>query len=80
MVTYDDYIRSRKWCEDIGEALQDETLMGEKGYLYFDAYFIIQKPDGMLWTIVEKSEYEDADLGKLERILWNEWVKDEINS
>src|SRR5580704_7043750 len=72
---------TRRHVESIG----DELSGGDEGAGFvYSCGFIMEtvnqtdQPLPRYHLIIERSEWLDDDLAKLERILWDEWVKDEI--
>ena len=66
--TFEDFVASRTPCNDLGETLSDESLMGMSGFLYADYAFIASSGDAY-WTIAERDEIVGS-LDECERWLW----------
>lgn len=80
-MTFEEFQASRTWCEDLGKALQDESLQGIGGNLYDNSFYIglFSDQPRKWWLIIERGEYVSADLAQLERRLWDEFADGEIN-
>ena len=75
---FNEFVQSRVWQEDLSKVdVGAET--GTKGWLYADSFWIAQADDGQWDLILGNQEWLDADLGKLERILWEDFANGEIN-
>lgn len=73
-MTLQEFRESRREVEDIGEALNDECMMGESGYLYDDSYYIAKErdPDAPhMWWMLIGNHWEGGVLSHLEETLYN---------
>lgn len=53
-----------------------DTVYFRKVLVYLDGLYIIEKHNGLFNTTIDRSEYEDPNLGSIERRLYQYW-KDE---
>lgn len=56
MKTLQQFIATRTVCADLGLALRDEDLMGQRGWLYVDCLYIIEGAEGP-WTMLDRDGY-----------------------
>jgi len=54
-------------------------LLNKPGYLYCDGFYIEIEPNGQFYCPVGNSEMMDDDLTKVERFLWDQFAKYEMN-
>lgn len=80
MTTFEDYRNSKTFTESIGGELNDESLMKTAGYLYLDSYWIARGWGAytLYHTQIGRDEVMATDLEMIERVLWNEFVADEV--
>jgi hypothetical protein len=80
-LTLGEFVATRREVDDTGLELGFDAGDGvsRRGYIYADCCFVDRHKDietgeetGEFWTIVERSDWLDRDLAKLERILWAE--------
>jgi hypothetical protein len=81
-MTFAEFQATRRWCEDLGEAIADARWQGEppaKGNLYLDALYIEEvqahwpdaaKAQGKWHRLTERNETISDDLESLERNLY----------
>jgi hypothetical protein len=73
MLTFEQFQASKTHVDDIKEAVGfDDELPVRGGYVYDLGCYIEDHADGY-YLIIERSDYVDADLAKLERILYDDW-------
>jgi hypothetical protein len=90
-MTFEEFVASKQWREltAFDQSLEDEQGNTREGWVYADSFWIesVQgdhwpehcREEGKWYLIVERSEWIDDDLSKLERILWDEFAAGEIN-
>lgn len=71
--TFEQFVESRVSCDDIGYAIGDVGLEKSVGYVYLDHLYIESLSDGTFLLTLGNEQYEDTDLTKLERMLY-EWA------
>lgn len=78
-MTLDEFRATRVECPDIGEALNDECMMGESGYLYDGSYYVAKETDPAhpndYWMVIGNHWYGGA-LEEMERQLWVAFYQD----
>lgn len=69
---FDAFVASRRLCMDIGKALNADMGREDRtvGFMYDHGCYIEIQDDGRFYLIIERSDWIDSDLDKLERILW----------
>lgn len=82
MTIYADFIKSRKKSTDLIKQfpeLNDGIDVKLAGYVYFNSYYIIERKNDF-YLVLGNHEYKNNVLTTLEHILWNNFVRDEMNS
>jgi hypothetical protein len=80
-MTFEEFVSTRKYCENIGDAIRDECLEGIGGYLYLGCLFIEDvrtwngkdntvKYIGWLYSYIEDYEYNSNNLEEIEKELY----------
>jgi hypothetical protein len=80
-MTFEQFQKTRQWCEDLSARLPGEALgQGSKGYVYCGSLFIEDAtawPEsapgygrGHWYTVIGRVEYQSDDLQKVERPLY----------
>jgi hypothetical protein len=71
MLNFEQFVASRKEVPDLGAELGLDDMNGIAGYVHKEDY--IEKDDDEFMLIVENQRSLDADLSKLECILYDVW-------
>jgi hypothetical protein len=83
-MTFEEFVSTRKYCENIGDAIRDECLEGIGGYLYLGCLFIeditswsagdIAHKNGVKlgrwYTYIENCEYDSNSIEDIEKELY----------
>ena len=72
ILSFEQFVASREACNDIGSRLHFVTDQIESGYVYAGVAYINKVEQGYMLTIANVSVI-DADLGTLERKLYNDF-------
>lgn len=76
--TFEDFVASKRRVVDHLDDGTEET--GKSGFIYGEAFWIRDNMDGTFYTMIERSEYTSSDLSLLERRLWEDFAKAELES
>lgn len=90
-MTFQDFIATRVWSDDIGTIILDARWEGEpaaRGYVYADSFYIEEvqadwpnnaRQRGRWHLLLSNAEWISDDLATLERHLWD-FAEFELNS
>jgi hypothetical protein len=72
IMSFEAFQATRQRCDDLAEHFNCGTFEdGDQGYTYLDGALWIQDNDGEpYYLLLERSDYKDTDLEKLERLLY----------
>jgi hypothetical protein len=76
-VSFENFVATRKWSEDIGAAIGDASMEANngngkiKGYIYRECLYIQQEDNGSYYLPIERDEYRSPKLEELEKTLYD---------
>lgn len=73
-MTFELFVKSRRYVENIGLWIHDDQHLDESGYIYDNSFYIMKTDSGYYMMIIQ-DEYENKDIKPLELILFNEFAK-----
>lgn len=78
--SFSEFAASAKFVDDLGEALEDELLNGQKGYVYSGSFWIAVTDFGSYNVLIGNTEITTYDIDEAEQFLWDNWADSELNA